>query len=632
MPHQSHPVRLGLFALLAMLALTGFSLNARAAAIDRFEPASWWIGFKDPSLQILVHGPKIGALTPKLDYPGVKLIGATPGANANYLFIDLEISPNAKPGLVEIAFQRKGRTLERRRLELRAREAGSAGRAGFAPKDAIYLITPDRFANGDPGNDSVKGLREAANRAIPGGRHGGDIQGVINSLDYIEKMGFTQIWLNPLLENDQPEYSYHGYATTDFYKVDPRFGSNGDMRRLADAAKARGIGLIMDMIVNHVGSKHWWMADPPGPDWINFGGKFSQTSHLHITQMDPYVTQRDAKQFSDGWFVEVMPDLNQRDPHLAKYLIQNSIWWIEYAGLSGIRMDTYPYPDKAFMSDWSGRINAEYPNFTIVGEEWVRNPAMVAYWQKGHVNKDGYVSYLPSLMDFPLQDMMRQALIEEEQQWPASGLFKLYEALANDFVYTDPGKLVVFPDNHDMDRILKQMGGDIALAKMALGYVATVRGIPQIYYGTEVLMTNPGPKDDGIIRSDFPGGFVGDRVNAFTGAGLSPEQRDFQEFTRILLNWRKANPALMEGRLLHYAPNAGDARRKGVYVLARQSTDDGVLIAINKDTAPKSLPIGEYAQALRGKTSGRDILTGKRMDLTRTLDLPARAITIIDLD
>jgi neopullulanase len=627
---RAHPLWLCVFSLMAWCGL-GLSASARAA-IDRFEPASWWIGFKDPTLQILVHGPKIGGLTPKLDYPGVKLIGTKPGANPNYLFIDLEISPSAAPGSVEIAFQRKGRTLERRVLQLQARAAGSAQRLGFAPKDAIYLITPDRFANGNPGNDSVKGLREAANRAIPGGRHGGDIEGVIGGLDYIAGMGFTQVWLNPLLENDQPEYSYHGYATTDFYRVDPRYGSNEDMRRLSAAAKARGVGLIMDMILNHVGSKHWWMADPPGPDWINFGGKFSQTNHLHITQMDPYVAQRDAKQFADGWFVEVMPDLNQRDAHLAKYLIQNSIWWIEYANLSGVRMDTYPYPDKAFMSEWSRRVNEEYPNFTVVGEEWVRNPAQIAYWQKGHVNKDGYVSYLPSLMDFPLQDMMRQALTEEEKPWPSSGLFKLYEALANDFVYTDPGRLVVFPDNHDMDRILTQMGGDIALAKMALGYVATVRGIPQIYYGTEVLATNPGPRDDGIIRSDFPGGFAGDKVNAFTGAGLSPDQRDFQDFIRKLLIWRRSQPALMEGRLIHFALNAGDAQRKGVYVLARLSADDGVLIAINKDATAKSLPSGDYAEALRGKTSGRDVISGRLMNLARTLDLPARSITIIDLD
>lgn len=627
---NAHALRL---CVVTLILWCGMAVGANARpAIERFEPASWWIGFKDPSLQILVHGPDVASLTAKTSYPGVTILGAKPAANPDYLFVDLQISANAKPGKVEIAFQRKGRTIARRTLDLRARAAGSAQRAGFAPKDAIYLITPDRFANGNPRNDTVKGLREAANRATPGGRHGGDIEGVIGALDYISGMGFTQVWLNPLLENDQPEYSYHGYATTDFYRVDPRFGSNDDMRRLGAEAKERGIGLIMDMIANHVGSQHWWIRDPPAPDWINFGGKFSQTSHNHITQMDPHAAQRDIRQFADGWFVEVMPDLNQRNAHLAKYLIQNTIWWIEYAGLSGIRMDTYPYPDKAFMSEWSRRVNEEYPNFTVVGEEWVRNPAMLAYWQKGQINKDGYISYLPSLMDFPLQDAMRQALTEEEKQWPTSGLFKLYEALGNDFVYPDPDKLVVFPDNHDMDRVLTQMGGDVALAKIALGYVATVRGIPQIYYGTEVLMANPGTSDHGIIRSNFPGGFVGDAVNAFSGSGLTAAQRDFQDFTRKVLTWRRANPALMEGRLLHFAPIASDALHKGVYVLARQSADDGVLIAINKDTQAKSLPIADYSEALRGKTSGRDVLTGRAVNLTRTLDLPARAITIIDLN
>lgn len=600
--------------------------------VTRMEPAIWWTGFANPTLQILVYGEKAGGLVARVQHPGVRLTRAEAGPNPNYLFLDLEIDADARPGPVRVEFLRGRKTVGSRVLDLRARAPGSASRQGFGAKDAIYLVTPDRFANGDPANDSVKGLSEPVDRSKPGGRHGGDIAGVIGALDYISSMGFTQIWLNPVLENNQPEYSYHGYATTDFYKVDPRFGTNADLRRLADEARARGMGVIMDMIVNHAGSQHWWLRDPPGPDWINFGGRFSPTNHQHITLMDPYASARDRRQFSDGWFVEAMPDLNQREPRLARYLIQNSIWWIEYAGLSGVRMDTWPYPDKTFMAEWTRRVLEEYPGFTVVGEEWTRNPAMVAYWQKGNRNRDGYVSFLPSLMDFPLQDRLREALIEEDRPGSWDGFVKLYEALATDFIYPDPGNLVVFPDNHDLDRILTQLGGDVDLARMALAYIAVVRGIPQIYYGTEVLFTNPGGKNDGIIRSDFPGGFPADRANAFTGEGLSAQQKQFQAFVRTLFTWRRTQPAVHSGRLVHFAPDPNDAARNGTYVLARLSEGDGVVLALNKSKETRILPVGDYSEAFRGKISGRDVLTGAPVDLSRTLTLPARSVTLIDLD
>lgn len=616
----------------AFCALLLAPLAQARDVVTRMEPSSWWTGFENPGLQLLVYGERAGGLTARVGHPGVRLTSAEAGPNPNYLFLDLEIDADAPPGPVRIDFLRKGKIVQSRVLELHPREPGSAGRRGFGAKDAIYLITPDRFANGNVANDIVKGLSEPADRSKPGGRHGGDIDGVIGALDYISGMGFTQIWLNPVLENNQPEYSYHGYATTDFYKVDPRFGTNADMRRLAEAARTKGMGVIMDMIVNHAGSQHWWLRDPPGPDWINFSGRFSPTNHFHITLMDPYASARDRRQFADGWFVEAMPDLNQRDPRLARYLIQNSIWWIEYAGLSGVRMDTWPYPDKTFMAEWTRRVLQEYPEFTVVGEELSRNPAMLAYWQKGNVNRDGYVSFLPSLMDFPLQDQMRQALVEEDRPGSWNGLVKLYEALATDFIYPDPGNLVVLPDNHDLDRILTQLGGDVDLARMALAYTAVVRGIPQIYYGTEVLFTNPGKKDDGIIRSDFPGGFPGDRANAFTGQGLSAQQKQFQDFVRTLFVWRRDQPVVHSGRLVHFAPDPNDAARNGTYVLARLSDGDGVVLALNKSREIRSLPVADYSEAFRGKTSGRDVITGARIDLSKTLSLPARSVTLIDLD
>ena len=354
-------------------------------------------------------------------------------------------------------------------------------------------------------------------------------------------MGFTAIWLNPVLENDMPDYSYHGYAATDFYKVDQRFGSNEEYRALIAKAKDKGIKIIMDMILNHCGSEHWFVKDMPTDDWVNFGGEYVNTSHRRNTVQDIHASEYDKRMFSDGWFVKTMPDLNQRNPLLATYLIQNTIWWIEYSGLSGIRMDTYPYPDKDFMTDWTCAIRAEYPNFNTVGEEWVNNPAIVSYWQEGKDNHDDYTSCLPSLMDFPIQYALAQALVQEEKQY-GSGLIELYKMLSQDFLYADPYSLVVFPDNHDMDRFFTQVNEDLDLFKMGIAYILTLRGTPQLYYGTEILMDNEGaPGDHGIIRTDFPGGWKGDEVNGFTGKGLSEQQKEAKAYIKKLLNWRKTN-------------------------------------------------------------------------------------------
>ena len=392
------------------------------------------------------------------------------------------------------------------RFTLLAREKGSADRQGFTNDDVMYLITPDRFANGNPHNDTIKGLKEKADRSNPEGRHGGDLQGVADHLDYIADMGFTALWLNPVQENDMARTSYHGYAVTDFYKVDPRLGSNEEFKDLSKAAKEKGIKMIMDMIMNHCGSEHWWMKDLPSTDWINYGGKFVGTNHIHSTVQDPYASQADKKLFTEGWFVKQMPDMNQRNPLLAQYLIQNTIWWIEFAGLDGIRMDTYPYPDKDFMTHWSCSVMDEYPKFSIVGEEGSLNPAIVAYWQAGNNNRDGYTSCLGSLMDFPMQDALVKGLNGSEKEWN-HGLIKMYEMLANDFIYPDPYNLVIFADNHDQSRFFTQINEDFDLFKMGIAYILTMRGIPQIFYGTEILMKNPDGKVDAVIRSDFPGGW-----------------------------------------------------------------------------------------------------------------------------
>jgi glycosidase len=488
----------------------------------------------------------------------------------------------------------------------------------------MYLITPDRFVNGDPNNDSVPSLKESVNRNDITGRHGGDLEGIRRSIDYIDQMGFTAIWLNPVLENNQEKYSYHGYSTTDFYKVDERFGSNEDYRSLTKAARNKNIKMIMDMILNHCGSDHWWMEDLPTTDWINFNNTFQVTNHKRTTVQDQYASSYDKKYFADGWFVKTMPDLNQRNPLFATYLIQNTLWWIEYSGLAGIRMDTYPYPDKDFMTHWTKRVMEEYPNFNIVGEEWSTNPAIVSFWQAGKENHNKYISYLPSVMDFPIQHALVNAL-KEEESW-SDGWQKLYEMLALDFLYPDPDNLVVFTDNHDMSRFFTQIDEDISLFKLGMAYLLTIRGIPQIYYGTEILMNNASSPDHGVIRSDFPGGWEEDTINVFNNAGLNTEQVEAQNFLRKLLHWRKTASAIHNGKLMHFAPY------KGVYVLFRYSAMDKVMIVLNKNREAVELDLDRYAEILDDHVRASDIITEKEYILKKggKLFAPARTPLILD--
>ncbi|MCB9082063.1 MAG: glycoside hydrolase family 13 protein [Lewinellaceae bacterium] len=613
------------FWLASLLALTGlFHQNiASAAPLERVEPAFWWVGMQNPELQLLVYGENIGNTLPEITYPGVRIERTTRVESPNYLFIDLRILNNQDPASFDILFKIGNQVQTTYRYELRPRKKGSAQRQGFSPADVLYLVTPDRFVNGDPKNDAVPGLAEKPNRQNPGGRHGGDIAGLIKSLDYIENMGFTAIWLNPVLENNQESYSYHGYSATDFYAVDSRFGSNADYVRLSELAHQKGIKMIMDMIFNHCGSGHWWMKDLPSTDWINFDGKFVPTNHMRTVIQDPYVSKEDTRRFADGWFVETMPDLNQRNPLMATYLIQNSIWWIEVADLDGIRMDTYPYPDKDFMSTWTCRLMEEYPHFNIVGEEWTENPALVAHWQRGKVNANGYTSCLPSLMDFPIQGALVKALNEGNGSY--EGWHQLYTMLANDFLYADPAILTVFPDNHDMSRFFTQVKENITLFKLGIAYILTTRGIPQIYYGTEVLMKNPGTTDHGVIRSDFPGGWAGDPVNAMTGAGLTAEQRDVQGFIQKLQLWRKNQPVIHHGKMMHFAPE------NGVYVYFRYTDQGKVMVVLNKQTTDVDLSLDRFAEVLITPAIGIDALTGKEYKLDKVLRVPAGTPLVLDL-
>jgi neopullulanase len=590
--------------------------------IKRVEPLFWWAGMKNPNLQLMVYGQDISETDVTLNYPGVCLVSVSKVENPNYLFIDLHLSPEAKPGNFDILFQEDGQTVAVFPYELKERHEGSSQRNGFNSSDVIYLITPDRFVNGDPSNDAVAGMKEQPNRADRDGRHGGDLRGIINNLDYLKTMGFTAVWLNPVLENNMSRTSYHGYATTNFYKVDPRYGSNEEYLELSVELKKRGMKLIMDMIFNHCGSEHWWMDDVPMPGWINHYPDYRITNHRRTVNQDPYAAEADIRGMVDGWFDTSMPDLNQQNPFLANYLIQNSIWWIEYAGLEGIRQDTWPYPDKKMMAEWTRKVLEEYPNFTIVGEEWSLNPAIVAYWQRGKNNSDGYECSLPSLMDFPLQHAVSRALRNQES-WD-SGLIELYEALSNDFQYAHPENLVVFPDNHDMARFYVQVGNDADLLKMGLAYFLTTRGIPQIYYGTEILMSHPGDAH-GDIRADYPGGWQNDKVNAFTGNGLTEKQTEVQHFVTHLLNWRKKEAVIHNGHVMHFVPE------NGIYVFFRYNNDKTIMIILNKNRSDTVLPTRRFSERMHGFSAGREIITSRSLEDLSQITVPARSAMIIEL-
>ena len=600
------------------------ALPAQEIRLQHVEPPGWWTGFKNPGLQVMVHGENIASASVTLSFPGVILEKIHKTGNPNYLFIDLKISSSAKPGSFTIEFKKGSKVVASWEYNLSERQPGSSQRKGFNSSDVIYLLMPDRFANGDDANDTVQGMKEKADRRNPDGRHGGDLKGILDHLDYLEKLGVTALWINPLLENDMPKYSYHGYSTTDYYRIDPRFGSNRDYATLSQEMHRRGMKLVMDMIFNHCGSEHWWMKDLPSPDWVHTFPEFTRTSYRAGTMSDPYVSFSDSIRFLKGWFDQTMPDLNQHNPFLAKYLIQNSIWWIETAGLDGIRQDTYPYAYKDFMAEWDRAVLAEYPDFNIVGECWLTTPGGISYWQKDARNRDGYNSYLPSVFDFAMYDALRLGFMERDG-WN-SGIFRLYEILSQDFLYPDPSNIVVFADNHDVDRYLNSQKGDIRRLKMAMAFVLTTRGIPEIFYGTEILLNTGERNGHGDIRKDFPGGWKEDPSNGFTGEGLSAEQKEMQEYLRRLLNWRKTREVIHTGKLKQFLP------ADGIYVYFRYDATDTVMVVFNNDEqSARRINRSLYAEFLGNAGPAYDPATGTMYDDLSSIVLPPKSALILDI-
>ena len=585
--------------------------------IERIEPPFWWEGFKNTSLQLLVYGENISNLDFNIKSNIVELVSVEKAENPNYIFLNLEVNDKGRSGDFDIDYG--GNSIK---YNIHKKELDSDMHIGFNTSDVLCLITPDRFINGDYSNDNHPDMLEKASRG-PWGRHGGDLKGINDNLNYLIDLGYTAIWLNPILENNMVKSSYHGYSTTDYYKVDPRFGTNEEFKNLTKKADRMGVKMVMDIIPNHSGSEHWFVKDPPFSNWLNFNNSYSQTTHRRETVQDIHASEYDKKNFVDGWFVETMPDLNQNNKFMSKYLIQNAIWWIEYSGIKGYRVDTYPYSDKDFMSDWTYEIMNEYPYFNIVGEEWSDTPIVTSYWQAGKVNHDGYVSYLPSLMDFPLQINFAEAL-NDEITW-GNGFVKPYRTLASDFLYGDPYNLVVFPDNHDMTRFLTQVDNDLNLFKMGLVFYTTVRGIPQFYYGTEVLMnSNDNPRSHDVIRSEFPGGWNDHEVSALTGKGLTNDQIEFQNFFKKLLNWRKNNKVVHQGKFIHFTPK----EQEEIYSYFRILGNKMVWTIFNRKDEAQSINLDKYQEVLKGESKGYDVIYEKSIDLNKLKISPKSALII----
>lgn len=612
---------IGLF-LQTLLSLPFYS-QAKPADELRVEPPFWWAGMKYDKLQLLVHGNDISGLRAVINYPGVTIQDQVSVENPNYLFLNLLLDQNLQPGVFEIILTAKGKKVNSYRYEIKQRDAGSAGRKGFTPADVVYLLMPYRFANGDPANDNMPGMPEQANRSKPLGRHGGDIAGMRQHLDYLKDLGITAIWPNPLLENNNAAVTYHGYAITDFYKVDARFGTNDDYRSLVDEAHAKGLKVIMDMIFNHCGINNWFINDLPMKNWVHQFPEYTRSNFRAEAITDPYASESDRKRLLQGWFDTNMPDLDQRNPFVSEYLIQNSIWWIEFAGLDGIRLDTQPYPYKEMITEWTERVNLEYPYFNIVGEAWLQKESMTAYYQKDAIVGDGYNSGMQSVTDFPLYNAMTKAFTENEG-W-SEGMARLYYVLSQDFLYANPGFLLTFLDNHDVNRYFNSIANDLPTLKMALAFLLTTRGIPQIYYGTELLMDGNAGKSHGDIRKDFPGGWPGDSINAFIPQGRTGKQNEIFSYMQKLLNWRKGNVAISQGGLKHFIPE------NGIYVYFRKAGDQTVMIVINRNEQEKLVKMGRFAECTHEYTSGFDVVYGRSVSLAPEMSFPARSATVYEL-
>ena len=612
---------------LSILFLVLLSANVWAQAkFDHFEPMFWWVGMKNPKLQLLVHGKDISGYTVKIDYPGVKLVELHKVENPNYLFIDLEIAADAKAGKFPISFVAAGKKKIDYSYELKTRDASAGRIQGVTDKDLIYLLMPDRFSNGDASNDKVKGLAEQTlNRDSMYYRHGGDIQGVMNHFNYFKDLGVTTLWMTPEIENDMERASYHGYAATDHYLIDPRFGTNQLYKNYVEKAHANGLKIIKDVVHNHMGTGHWIFKDMPMKDWVNQWPVYTQSSYRDEPVMDPHATEADKKKMLDGWFVPSMPDFNERNPYVQNYLTQNHIWWIEYAGIDGLRLDTYAYNDAAYMADWATKLKAEFPALTIFGETLVNSVPAQAFFTQGNTVNRGFDTQLPGITD----NMMKSAVYEAlsgKSDW-VNGVFRLYNTVSQDFLYQDPTRNVIFWDNHDMSRFYSVINEDFDKYKSGMALLLTMRGIPQLYYGTEILMKNYS-NPDGLVRFDFPGGWKGDKADKFTAAGRTKQENEAFDFVSKLAHYRQNSPALQSGKLLQYVPE------DGIYVYFRTEEGKGkdVMVILNPDDKVKTLKTSRFSAQLNNTSVLLNVISGEKLNSIKEITVPAKTTLVLELN
>ena len=624
------------FVLFSCLLLSVLSMSAaKKIVIDRIEPTDWYVGMKNPSLQLMVYGKNIASVKEvTTDYAGVRIDSLVRLDSPNYLLLYLNLK-DAKPGTMTLKFDKQKVT-----YTLKQREMSGDKRKGFDISDVLYLLMPDRFAQGQHHNPQVKGMRQyREDRTMPSLRHGGDLEGIREHLDYFKELGVTALWLTPVLENDSPDQgewsTYHGYATTNYYRVDSRFGTNEDYRRLVDEAHQKGLKVVMDMIFNHSGFEHPWTLDMPTKDWLNLpqwmeesngtsdsrGTSFLQTSYKLTPVLDPYASEIDKRETVEGWFVSTMPDLNQKNKHLMRYLIQNSIWWIETIGIDGIRMDTYPYAYREPMAQWMKELDEEYPNFNTVGETWVTEPAYTAAWQKDS-KLSNINTYLKTVMDFSFQEKLDSAKHEQTDNW-WRGMNRLYNSFCYDYLYPNPSSVMAFLDNHDTDRFLGE-GHDSLMLKQGLALLLTVQRIPQLYYGTEIMMNGTKTRSDGYVRKDFPGGFPGDTHNAFTREGRTQSEDAMFRWLSRLLHWRQGNETIIRGKQIQFIPY------NGIYVIARCWHNNVVLTVLNGTTQPAVLKVERYAEVIGETKRAKDVLTGRYIDLSSDVTLKPRQSLVLD--
>jgi glycosidase len=593
------------------------------AQIDRVEPPFWWSDMNLSEVQIMFYGKNINQNEISVSN-GLTIKSIQKTENPNYLFVTIDTKNVAAQ---EFVFTFKnGKKSFTQNYSLKARRENSKYRKSYDSSDVIYLIMPDRFANGNPNNDNSKSTKEISNRSLPGGRHGGDIEGLIKNLDYIKELGATAVWPTPLCEDNDEAYSYHGYAQSDVYKIDPRYGTNEEYVKLSAELHRRGMKNIMDYVTNHWGWKHWMYNDLPTYNWIHQFPGYSQSNYRMTTQFDKNASKIDSKQCMDGWFVPSMPDLNQSNPLVLNYLTQNAIWWIEYADLDGFRVDTYSYNDKEGISKWTKAITDEYPHFNIVGEVWMHDQAQMSYWQKD--SKIGaiqsYNSNLPSLMDFTLHDAIGNVFNEDRQSWDR-GMIQVYDNFANDFLYPNPNNLLVFAENHDTGRFNEIYKSDFKKYQMAMTLIATVRGIPQLYYGSEIGMKGDKGKGDADIRRDFPGGWIGDTNNAFTKEGRTAEQQKFFDFSSKLFTWRKSKEVIHSGKMTHYVPD------NNVYVYFRYNEKETVMVIINNNSDKQTLKTNRFKESIQNLKSGKEVISGKTFDLNNDIEIEGKSALILEL-